>query len=123
MRILRSGVLSAAAALAIGAIASGLPTAQEAKANAIFCNDLWMPVCAVNSVGFRRTYTNACWAHASGARILHKGVCDGPICSMMVKYVCAIDPVTNKAKTYTNECWAEIANATVVANHACPVKP
>jgi hypothetical protein len=123
MGILRFSISSFAIVLATAAAVTSWPTVDRASANSIFCTDRYDPVCAVSATGFRRTFSNACWAKTSGARLLHSGVCEGPICPQIVKRVCAIDPVTNRPKTYTNVCWAEIANATAIAYHPCPVKP
>jgi large-conductance mechanosensitive channel len=118
MRLTRLNVFLMTTLVAIGAFASIPEPAKAAK----FCNEIFMPVCAVKH-GVRKTYSNACFAHLARARVLHAGECINPagnICFMIFIPVCAINPVTHHRQTYPNLCHAEVANATVVSEGACP---
>jgi len=85
------------------------------------CPDIYAPVCAVTPDGFRRTYSNACFARLAHARILHNGRCMVPMCLLLpiTKPVCAIDPATHRRKTYGSLCLAEQAKATFLRNGPC----
>jgi len=97
--------------------------AQPARAQGIFCTDIYKPVCALTTSGSRHTFSNACWANNAHARILHPGACVGPICEKIIKPVCAVDPKTHRARSYGNLCESEIANATWLHNGPClPLK-
>jgi hypothetical protein len=105
-----------AAALAIAGVTfTGSSPALAAKA----CIDVYMPVCGINGLGVKTTYSNACWAKKAHARILHPGVCFGPICLDIYDPVCAISPITHRPQTYSNLCYADRANATWTHNGAC----
>jgi hypothetical protein len=70
MRIL-AGVLALAAFVALSSVAS----AQANRSNRpAICTLDYNPVCAVRN-GSARTYSNACVARASGARIVAMGPC------------------------------------------------
>ena len=86
---------------------------------AVACTDVYAPVCGLSGVGLRMTYSNACWARASGATVLHAAQCQGPICSDIYKPVCARPVGTRALKTYPNLCTAEAANAVFVYNGRC----
>jgi hypothetical protein len=66
---MRVGLLGISAALAILAVV--MP--QKASAQTI-CTQQFDPVCAVKR-GVQRTYSNACFARADGARIIANGPC------------------------------------------------
>jgi hypothetical protein len=119
MRMLRSSIASLAIMSGLVAAMTSMPAADQARAQGIFCTDIYKPVCAVNPFGFRQTYGNACYANNAHARILHPGVCEGPACTRIFKPVCAVDPVTHRAKTYPNLCVAEVANAALLHNGPC----
>jgi hypothetical protein len=79
------------------------------------------PVCALGQDGKRATLPDSCHATQSGARVLHKGACEGgDVCSMLYVPVCATDPASGKPKTYSSLCVAEHANAVLVHDGACP---
>ena len=92
--------------------------APSAQAQVV-CTNQWAPVCGLAPIGIRITYSNACWAKAGGAKILHPGECQGPICLQVVKPVCAIDPATGRRKTYSNLCISANANARWLHNGPC----
>ena len=78
------------------------------------------PVCALGKDGKRTTVGSACKADRAGARVLHKGACEGgDVCSMIYTPVCATDPGSGSARTYSSLCVAEHANATLVHDGAC----
>jgi hypothetical protein len=89
--------------------------AQAAK-----CHLIYAPVCALGKDGKRATLGNVCYAESAGARVLHKGKCEGgDVCSMIYMPVCATDPASGAEKTYSSLCVAEHANATLVHDGAC----
>jgi hypothetical protein len=118
MKILRSRIASFAAMAGLVAAMSSMPAADNARAQQI-CIDLYKPVCALTAFGFRQNFSNACWANNAHARILHPGVCVGPVCDKVIRPVCAVDPTTHRARTYGNLCESEIANATWLHNGPC----
>jgi len=71
----RLGKIVSTTALLAGLLATGIALSSTESARAAgACNDTWKPVCgSVN--GWKRTFSNACWAKMSGAKKLHKGVC------------------------------------------------
>jgi hypothetical protein len=76
------------------------------------------PVCVLGHDGKRTTIGDAC--KAGGARILHKGACEGgDVCSMIYMPVCATDPETGSEKTYSSLCVAEHGNAAFLRDGAC----
>jgi hypothetical protein len=79
------------------------------------------PVCALGKDGKRVTASDACRAVDAGARVLHKGACEGgDACSMIYAPVCASDPETGSEKTYSSLCVAEHGNAAFLHDGACP---
>jgi hypothetical protein len=123
MKILRSSIASLAVMTGLVAGMTSMPAADNARAQGIFCIDIYKPVCALTTFGYRQTFSNACWAGNAHARVLHPGVCEGPICNKMIKPVCAVDPKTHRARSYGNLCESEVANATWLHNGPClPVK-
>jgi hypothetical protein len=84
------------------------------------CPQIHQPVCAVTPQGIRQTFSNACFARAARARVLHPGACvGGPFCIMLFNPVCAVDPATGRRKTYPSLCEAENANARWLSNGSC----
>jgi hypothetical protein len=69
MRFLGLGVLSLTALVAASSFTAIPEPVQAAK----ICPDVFMPVCAVNWHGVRKTYPNSCDASRSHARVLHAG--------------------------------------------------
>jgi hypothetical protein len=92
---------------------------DSARAQASICTTDVIPVCAVKKDGSRQTYSNACWAKLDHARVLHPGMCLGPICIFNLNPVCAIDPVKGYPRTYPSLCAAETANARWVRDGTC----
>ncbi len=122
MACFRAAALCAAFFLTIGFGSVG----QATPANAAFCPQVELPVCAVTPTGEHKRYTNSCFAHRDHARVLHPGDCltqTGGICFMIELPVCAIDPATHKRRTYPNLCQSEADNATLVHQGACRTKP
>src|ERR1700744_5485597 len=120
MKILRSSIASLAVMAGFVAGLMSRPAADNARAQGIFCIDIYKPVCALTVFGTRQTFSNACWAGNAHARILHPGACVGaPICVKIFKPVCAVDPTTHRARTYANLCESEGANATWLHNGPC----
>jgi hypothetical protein len=79
-----------------------------------------MQYCVVDKSGVRQTVgTNPCLAAAHGWRILHRGACQGPICTWIWMPVCSINPFTHTQQTYSNQCWSDVNNATLVHTGAC----
>jgi hypothetical protein len=118
MRIPRT-ILSFALPLGIAAAMAFIPTGNQAEA-AGKCPNWLAQYCVVSKDGLRQTVeTNPCRAMKAGQRILHRGVCGGPICTWIEAPVCSIDPATHKRKTYSNLCWSDVANATLVHQGAC----
>ncbi len=64
--------LGIASVLAVAATAFVIGTSPAKAAG--MCTLDWKPVCA-NDHGFTHTFSNACWAKLSGAKILYKGEC------------------------------------------------
>jgi len=75
MEIIRLEKIVATIALIGGLVAAGMVLSSAGSARAAgMCTDMWKPVCgSIN--GWKRTFSNACWAKNSGAKILYKGVC------------------------------------------------
>jgi hypothetical protein len=105
------------AGIAVAAIS--MPVAAQAAA----C-PLWVAkFCVVTKNGVRQTVaTNPCLAKRAGERILHRGACEGPICSLLYKPVCSLDPFTHAQKTFSSLCWSDINNATFLHNGVCGAK-
>jgi len=117
MKDLRSA--SAVAAL-IGAAAIMTCSAVGNRAEAAVCPFYLAQYCVVERDGFRHTdWTNPCFAAERGARVLHMGACEGPICTDMYAPVCSINPLTHRPHTYSNQCWSDIANATLIHKGRC----
>jgi hypothetical protein len=64
--------LGIASVLAVAATAFVIGTSPAKAAG--MCTLDWKPVCA-NDHGFTHTFSNACWAKLSGAKILYAGDC------------------------------------------------
>jgi hypothetical protein len=78
------------------------------------------PVCALAKDGRRATMSDSCKAADAGARVLHKGACEGgDVCSMIYTPVCATDPETGNRKTYSSLCVSEHGNAAFLHDGAC----
>ena len=102
--------------LSFAAATAFIPTAARAQ----LCPQYVAEYCVVEKDGFRHTgWTNPCFAAQRGARVLHLGACQGPICSNIWKPVCSINPVTGLRHTYSNLCWSDLANATLVHKGVC----
>jgi hypothetical protein len=114
---MRLSVLSSFALLAgIAVAATSTPAAARTKP----CPLVLMKYCVVTKAGVRETVaTNTCLARRSGERILHRGACEGPICSFIFKPVCSLDPFTHTQRTYGNLCLSDVGNATFLHNGAC----
>ena len=83
------------------------------------CPLIVLPVCGFKD-GAKATYSNSCLARQAGARILHRGKCDGEgICTFIFLPVCGLDPQTKKPNTYPNLCVAENAGARLIHKGAC----
>ena len=65
-------------ALSAFAVAAGLAAAAivfpSGGARAAVCFEVWQPVCGTVA-GIKRTFSNACFAKAAGARHVRKGEC------------------------------------------------
>ena len=84
------------------------------------CPQIFEPVCALGKDGKRATASNACHAQAAGARVLHKGACEGgDVCSTIYAPVCATNPADGTEKTYPSQCVAEHENAALVHDGEC----
>ena len=68
-----AGMLDARALAAAMLVATTALLAGHAHA-AAFCTQEYAPVCA-EAKGQRQTFSNACFARAAGARIVHRGAC------------------------------------------------
>ncbi len=118
MRISSNWIRGCVFAASIGASLLALPAPAQAQT---VCTWLWQPVCALTTFGHRWTFSNACWAKAAGARILHAGACiGGPGCTREWDPVCARGP--KGVRTYGNLCTAENDNATVLFKGSCRPK-
>ncbi len=101
-------------ALTFSCVSTAGMTAQK------ICPMIYEPVCALGKDGKRATLSSACQAESAGARVLHKGACEGgDVCSMIYTPVCATDPATGKEKTYSSACVAEHGNATLAHEGEC----
>lgn len=99
---LRNVAYAAAVLGGLAATMTVMPVGSRAEAAAI-CPQFLAQYCVVEKNDFRHTaWTNPCFAKQQGLRILHAGMCEGPICSNVVAPVCSIDPKTGKHKTYSN---------------------
>jgi hypothetical protein len=107
------------ALIAIVCLAATTFSTSRQAAAAKVCSENYLPVCAVDGAGTRRTYSNACFARQAGAKVLHPGACFGTFCFRIYEPVCAIDPVTRHTRTYSNLCEAEKANAIWLRNGTC----
>jgi hypothetical protein len=118
MRILRTTTLVALLA-GIAAAATSVTAGYRAVADMI-CPQFEAEYCVVEKDGFRHTaWTNPCFAAQRGARVLHMGACEGPICNNVWMPVCSINPATGRAHTYANQCWSDVADATLIHKGAC----
>lgn len=115
---MRRAVLLAALALVSALAVVGLGAPERAQA-ARLCPKIYVPVCAVDVAGVRKTYDNACFARAAHTRILAPGRCLGPVCPFIYEPVCAVNPFTNRPETYANLCIAETNNATLLYRGMC----
>ncbi|HEX3711023.1 MAG TPA: Kazal-type serine protease inhibitor [Pseudolabrys sp.] len=61
-------------AAVVAVAAAGFVLGTSAANAATMCDMSWKPVCA-NDHGFTHTFSNACWAKMSGAKILYNGEC------------------------------------------------
>jgi hypothetical protein len=107
------------ALLSAAALATAMAAMPRDAVAAPKCSEIYTPVCAVAPSGMNQTYTNACFARAAHARILHAGACAGPICFFIFEPVCARNPVTHRPQTYSNQCAADDAHATLIHTGAC----
>jgi hypothetical protein len=118
MTILRSSACLAILA-GIAAAMISIPAGNRAEA-AMICPQFVAEYCVVEKDGFRHTaWTNPCFAMERGARVLHMGACQGPICTMIWMPVCSINPITHRHHTYANQCVSDAADATLIHKGAC----
>lgn len=104
---------------ATAALAASIPACVRAQAGKI-CPQFVTDYCVVEKDGVRHTAsTNPCFAEERGARVLHMGACEGPICAQIYLPVCSTDPVTGQKKTYPNSCMSDVANATFIHKGKC----
>jgi hypothetical protein len=68
--------------LAILVLILGAPCASAQSADTppaatepVFCAEVYIPVCGVKD-GKAATYSNDCFAHGAGAKVIHTGKCD-----------------------------------------------
>ena len=115
MFIKRNLAILSALLFAVALAISAAP-AQAQRPSGIFCSSNYIPVCGLKN-GQRTTYTNSCWAHRAGAKILHNGECFGPICIFFLP-VCARSP-RGYPQTYPSLCTAENDNAVFLKNGDC----
>jgi hypothetical protein len=109
----RASCLALLIGIAAVAFAPARPRAQA-------CPFYLAEYCVVEKDGFRHTdWTNPCFAAQRGARVLHLGACEGPICTQLWQPVCSINPNTGRRQTYANQCWSDVANATLIHKGAC----
>ena len=114
MEIFRSRTLKVAILTGIAAIMTATNTRAEA------CPQYLAQYCVVEKDGFRHTdWTNPCFAGERGARVLHLGACEGPICAKIWAPVCSINPATGRPHTYASLCWSDLANATLLHKGVC----
>ncbi len=113
--------MRAAAGLLALALLFFLADRTPVQAQAV-CPFIYAPVCALTNTGIRMTFPNACVAHSSGAKVLHPGRCEGPICTRIWRPVCAIDPRTHRPRTYGDLCTSEDANAVWLYNGRCRLR-
>ena len=111
---------SAVAALIGAAAIMTCSTVGNRAAAAMICPQYLAQYCVVEKDGFRHTdWTNPCFAAERGARVLHMGACEGPICTDIYAPVCSINPLTHRPHTYSNQCWSDVANATLIHKGRC----
>lgn len=92
------------------------PVASRAQV----CPQFLAQYCVVEKNGFHHTaWTNPCFAKQEGLRVLHPGMCEGPICSDIYAPVCSINPATGRLRTYSNLCQSDNANAVPVHKGRC----
>ena len=119
MKILPTRASCLAILAGLAAAVTSIPAGNSAKA-AMICPQYLAQYCIVEKDGFRHTeWTNPCFANERGARVLHMGACQGPICSMIWLPVCSINPITHRRQTYANQCVSDTANATLVHKGVC----
>jgi hypothetical protein len=61
-------------AAVVAVAAAGFVLGTSAANAATMCDMSWKPVCA-NDHGITHTFSNACWAKMSGAKVLYKAEC------------------------------------------------
>jgi len=116
MEFLRTCAAWVAVLTGIAAIMTAINSRAEA------CPQFLAQYCVVEKDGFRHTdWTNPCFAKERGARVLHLGACEGPICGKNLAPVCSVDPKTHRKKTYLNLCLSDVADAKLLHKGACRV--
>jgi hypothetical protein len=116
MKFSRKHAISLAVLAGIAVTVMSAP-ASQAKG---VCPQFVAKYCVVNKDGTRQTaWTNPCFAKARGQRVLHRGACEGPICSFIYLPVCSLNPYTHKPETYGNQCLSDVGNATFLHKGAC----
>ncbi len=119
MTILRTGASYLAILSGLVVTMISIPAGNRAEAT-MKCPQFVTEYCVVEKDGFRHTaMTNPCFAMERGARVLHIGACQGPICTMIWMPVCSINPITHRYQTYSNQCVSDAADATLVHKGAC----
>jgi hypothetical protein len=73
-KTIRHAVLMAAAALALGAGGPGAAAEKKPAAEPVLCMELYQPVCGSKGTA-TKTYSNACFAKADGAKVVSQGEC------------------------------------------------
>jgi hypothetical protein len=107
------------AAALVGAVLAFSAVPQPADA-ARRCPLVLYKACVLTPAGTRESVaTNACFAHARHWTILHRGNCQGPICTWLWAPVCARDHFTGLPRTFSNLCWAEVNDAVFLYNGVC----
>jgi hypothetical protein len=101
-------------------IAATIAATSPSQAKVRACPQYLAKYCVVEKDGSRQTvWTNPCFAHARGWRVLHLGACEGPICPFIYAPVCSLNPFTNKPETYANQCLSDVGNATLLYKGPC----
>jgi hypothetical protein len=67
-------VLIAAATLAFGGGGPGTAAEKKPAAEPVFCMEVYQPVCGIKGT-VTKTYSNACFAKADGAKVVSQGEC------------------------------------------------
>lgn len=74
MKVFRTSTCCLAILTAIAFFAIATSTGDRALA-AGACTWIWQPVCGIAKTGYKRTWSNICWAKMDGAKHIRPGAC------------------------------------------------